>query len=402
MKTVVLATILTASVAVAYGFGVYLFPALMIEMKRDLSFGYSTVGMIAGTAQIGFLVCALVGSVVSTIVGGPRFVLLSLIVCSACLLGLGFSTNSFQAGALLLILGGCAACIFVPLAEIITRNLPPGHRSTVFTLTASGASFGVFANGITVPIVVAGSGWRHVWLLAGGAGLVLASCAYCAFRYYHLLSAEPSPRSPTTDSRAGSGWLVTPAILKIWAISFLAGLALLPFLTYLVPIVREEFDYPISAAGQIWSSIGFVGMGAGFIVGALSQWIGIRQTLLLTLLCGALSAGLVWGHAALWQLHLAATLFGISFYPLFGLIAAYLTTAIPTEHLTKTFGCANVMFGLGATSGNFLGGLFHSTFGNFVSAYAAISGVLFIALILAFTLRERENSRELGTDCAML
>ncbi|WP_407277642.1 MFS transporter [Aromatoleum evansii] len=393
MKTLILAIVLTAFIAVAYGFGVYLFSTVVLEMKRELSFGYDTVGIMAGVAQVGFLLCAFTGSLVSPIVGGARLALLSVSVCAVCLIGLGFVTNAWQAGVLLAILGGCAALVYVPLAEIVTRHAPSASSSKLLTFISSGTSYGVFANGMIVPLVVSGAGWRQVWLVTGGATMILALCSYFAFTHYQLLSdGKSTPKIDGGCSRYGVRW-ITPTVVKIWAISFLTGLTLLPFQTYLTPIIRDELNYPIATAGKIWASMGLFGMGSGFVVGALAHWIGIRSTLIWTLLSATAAAALIWTHVVLWNLYLSAALFGISFYPLLGLVAAYLSKFVQRENLTKTFGIANVLVGIGGVVGNFLGGLMQSIFGTFVINYASIAVLLLIASIVALFLRDDRHAR---------
>jgi hypothetical protein len=53
LDSVVLAVVLTGFVASTYGFGVYLFANLVVDMRRDIGFDYTTVGLITGGAQCG-------------------------------------------------------------------------------------------------------------------------------------------------------------------------------------------------------------------------------------------------------------------------------------------------------------------------------------------------------------
>ncbi len=77
VDSVVLAVVLTGFVASTYGFGVYLFANLVVDMRRDIGFGYTTVGLITGGAQIGFLLFSSVTSVISRYVEGWKISLAS-------------------------------------------------------------------------------------------------------------------------------------------------------------------------------------------------------------------------------------------------------------------------------------------------------------------------------------
>jgi len=150
--------------------------------------------------------------------------------------------------------------------------------------------------------------------------------------------------------------------------------------------------YSIVTAGQVWSSIGLIGMGAGFIVGMLADRIGIRKTLVLTFVCAGCASVLVWANSERWQLYLAAVLFGLAFYPIFGLIPAYMSKTMKGEHLTKAFGIANVMVGIGGMLGNFLGGVSGSIIGSFSPNYAAIAVLLSMQVVLTLALRAEHDS----------
>lgn len=105
VDSVVLAVVLTGFVASTYGFGVYLFANLVVDMRRDIGFGYTTVGLITGGAQIGFLLFSSVTSVISRYVEGWKISLVSTLITSLALLGLSVSNNVWLSGALLILLG---------------------------------------------------------------------------------------------------------------------------------------------------------------------------------------------------------------------------------------------------------------------------------------------------------
>lgn len=387
-KTVVLAIMLTAFVAATYGFGVYLFATVVVEMKGALGFGYSTIGTITAAAQIGFLAFAFAGSLISPMIGGGTLALVSVGICGACLLGLAYCTSAPQAGILLTILGGCSASVYVPLAEIVTRQVPEAYRARLLGLISSGTSYGVFANGVFVPYAVTQFGWRAVWIISGLATIVLTILATLAFSRYRLFRDSGNGREvPNSSERAPVVYEHTNQLPIIWAITFLNGLTLLPYQTYLVPIIREELRYSIITAGHVWSMIGAIGMGAGFAMGALADRIGVRRALLMTFMFAVLAAGLIWLNVGIPGLYLSAVLFGLSFYPIFGLVPAYMSKTLPPGSLTKAFGIANVMVGIGGMVGNFAGGWAKAQIGSLGNVYAAITLLLCLQLALAFALR---------------
>jgi MFS family permease len=92
-----------------------------------------------------------------------------------------------------------------------------------------------------------------------------------------------------------------------------------------------------------------------------------------------------------WPL-LAGILFAIAFYPIFGLIPAYVSKMASTAALAVTiFGVANIMQGVGGMIGNYCAGLMASTSGTFVGVYGAIVAVAVLLGVLTLRLPKAED-----------
>ena len=289
LDSVVLAVVLTGFVASTYGFGVYLFANLVVDMRRDIGFDYTTVGLITGGAQIGFLLFSSVTSYISRYFEGWKISLVSTVITSLALLGLSVSDNIWLSGGLLILLGGCSASVYIPLAEIVAKGFSPGNRSRVMGLISSGTSYGVFINGLLVSFLTLHGGWRSIWLTAGVISVAL--CVIAWFLLRNLAAGEDSgfsrQRSAALDSHAP--WL-SRSLYLTWVIAFLNGMALLPFQTYLAPFLRDELGVSVQDAGFIWTTIGAVGMASGFLVGWIADKVGVRASLAMCFLSAGLAA----------------------------------------------------------------------------------------------------------------
>lgn len=396
LATTTITILLTGFVAATYGFGIYLFSALVTDMRADLGFSYTTAGIITAAAQIGFLVFALAGGLLAPRIGGGRMVLGSVFLCGACLTLLPLSGDILVVGALLALLGGCSASVYVPMVELVTRIVRFEHRGKVLGLISSGTSYGVFANGLLVPIFVMNGNWRGAWLTVGAATLALTLAAAFVFRHLGLLrgpgAEERTEERASGRNREEAGRWITRSSLTVWAITFLNGFALLPFQNYLSPYLRDELGFPVTVAGQVWAIIGFVGMGAGFAVGALSDRIGIRAALVLTYALVLTSSLLVAWFPTEPAMIGAAVAFALAFYPIFGLVPAYISKTLSGAAATTVFGMANVTLGLGGMFGNFLGGWSRTETGSFVWIYLAVGAVAILLAMLSFSLPGEPSS----------
>jgi MFS family permease len=382
---VVLAIVLAGFVACTYGFGVYLFANLLVDMRRDIGFDYTTVGLITGGAQIGFLGFSVLAGYLSGFVAGWKISLYSTVATSLALLGLSVSDSIWISGGLLIVLGGCSASAYIPLAEIVATHFSATTRARVMGLISSGTSYGVFINGVLVSLLTLHGGWRAIWLIAG-----LLSITVCLAAWY-LLRQSPGALQSHAVASPQSGtqsWLSVPLYLT-WLVAFLNGLTLLPFQTYLAPFMREELAMSVTTTGMVWSTIGAVGMAAGFLVGWVADRLGSRRALMLCFVSAGLASLCVYYLGSESGFYLAGFLFALAFYPVFGLVPTYLGQIVPLDCLTRAFGIANVLIGVGGVLGNFLGGTCKELLGSFAPLYLCIAGLLLVQLIVVALLPDK-------------
>ncbi|WP_052341105.1 MFS transporter [Salinarimonas rosea] len=385
---VLITVLLTSFVAATYGFGFYLFSQLVPDMRADLGFDMTVVGMITAAGQLGFLAFAILGAWLAPRIGGGQVVIGSVALCAACLVLLPMTDSILVVAVLLTILGGTAASVYVPMVEIVSRAIGYRHRGKVLGLVSSGTSYGVFVNSLLVPIFVVSGDWRGVWFTVGAGTFVVTLVATVTFWKLGLFrhTREPVPASGGGGFFAGMGAVMVPWVLIIWAITFLNGFSTLPFQNYLSPYLREELGFSVAFAAWVWGVIGFIGMFAGFVVGWMSDKTGVRLALLFTYVCVfAASAILVVAPTETLAIG-AGVLFAVAFYPIFGLVPAYVAKTARGAQATVIFGVANVTLGVGGMVGNYVFGVVANVTGTFVWIYVAIAATAVVLAILSVVL----------------
>jgi predicted MFS family arabinose efflux permease len=140
--------LLTSLVAATYGFGIYLFAQLVPDMQASLGFDFSYVGSITASAQLGFLICALLAVWLTPKIGGGWMIVASGAVCALALLLIPLSNNILVIGALLTLLAGTAATVFVPMVDVVARVTAYRYRGLAMGLVSSGTSYGVAINSL--------------------------------------------------------------------------------------------------------------------------------------------------------------------------------------------------------------------------------------------------------------
>ncbi|MBB1246309.1 MFS transporter [Streptomyces durbertensis] len=391
----VVTALLTSFVAATYGFGFYLFSQLVTDMRHDIGFDYTVVGTITAAGQLGFLVFALFGTWLSNRFGGPQITVGSALLCAVCLMLIPVTDSILVIGVLLTILGGTAASVYVPLVEIVGRVIDYRHRGKVLGLISSGTSYGVVVNSMLVPPFVGADNWRGLWYSVGAGTLMVTGVAALVFWRLGLFRPQEADRPPgggdpgaTRAESARAGWrmVLVRWVVIIWVMKFLNGFACMPFQNYLSPYLREELGFDIDFAAQVWGVIGVIGMVAGFLVGWLSDRIGIRAALLMCYGCFLLSAVvLVVAPVGVLPL-LSGVLFALAFYPIYGLVPAYVSKTAAGAAATVIFGVTNVTQGVGGIAGNYVAGLLKNTTGSFMWYYAVIAVATVVLMVLTLRL----------------
>ncbi|TDV67911.1 nitrate/nitrite transporter [Pseudomonas sp. LP_7_YM] len=366
--------LLTGLVAATFGFGIYLFAQLVPDMRDSLGFDISCVGTITAAGQFGFLLCALLAAWITPRVGGGWVIFVSGVVCAAALLLIPLTHDIVLIGMLLTVLAGTAATVFVPMVDVISRTVAFNYRGMAMGLVSSGTSYGVFVNSLLVPLYAAQGQWPMVWWIVGLITVVLAIGVAVVFKRAGLFlqpeAATISEPMPKVDKAA----LMQPWVLTVWAMNFLLGFSTFPFQNYLSSYLRTELNFAVTYTAQIWASIGFVGMFAGLAVGWLADRVGLRIAMMLVYACVALAAMILVTHPGGYWPMVAGVLFALAFYPIFGLIPAYVSKMAGSAAMAVTlFGVANILQGVGGMLGNFSGAVLARFSGSFVGVYVAIA-----------------------------
>lgn len=130
--------------------------------------------------------------------------------------------------------------------------------------------------------------------------------------------------------------------------------------------------------------------GSGFLVGWIADRLGLRRALMLCFASASLASLCVYSLDSDSGFYLAGFLFALAFYPVFGLVPTYLGQIVPLDCLTRAFGIANVLIGLGGMLGNFLGGICKELLGSFAPLYLCIAGLLLLQLAVVVPLPDNK------------
>ncbi len=393
-KSVETTLLFTAFIASTYGFGMYLFPAMVEAVRLSIPFSYGTMGTISGFVQAGFMICALLAGFLTVRFGAMPMILGSISLCAIGLLGLAVAPNIIAMAVCLTVLGGAAAAIWVPMVEVARDHISREHQGKALGLMSSGTSYGVFINSFLLTTLLPQQGWRSLWLATGVFVGLLALVGILRLR---SANSETAKDALTERVSVASRVKALPKGLTaaILLMMFLNGLSCMPYQTYLSAFIQGETGYSAETAAHVWRIIGVVGMVSGFAIGWLADRITVRIAMILTYAVLAGSCTLLLnaaGGASYEFLYIAAVTFGITFYAIFGLVPAYISHVFGQGSAALVFAFGNIALGLGGIVGNILGGALKVSSGSFEPIYMVMLGAAVASAVLSFLMPSEQRA----------
>lgn len=235
---------------------VFLVGGLAVQIRAELGFSVALLGL-AGSM---FFACsALMARPLAALterIGPTGAMRLAAAGSGLCLAALGFtpSTPWLLAG---LCVAGVPAALSQPAANELLMTLVAQHRRGVaFAVKQSAIPVATLLAGLAVPTVALTVGWRWVFLLAGGLGLLT------------VLAVPRMPWRPAERSEAGAGGSAGVLLIALAAVTGLGSAAANAMGTF-VTVSAVQIGYQEAAAGlllSLGSAVGLlVRLGAGAV-----------------------------------------------------------------------------------------------------------------------------------------
>lgn len=386
-----LALIFTACNATTHGFSIFLYSALLPQIRQVFELSYSQAALIAALLQLFYMGASIASGIAAAWVSPRNMVRLTMLL-SPALLALAVATPwVVPFAACLALVSACAVSNWNAIAALAREVIPATHRSRVLGLASSGAAFAICLNGVLIALLQ-GLSLRQFWLICAGLTLLVTLLTLWALAPH----TEQAPRTVEAPAfnQVLKQWLRLcleyPVAMQIVLLSGFIGAISGPFLNFLSAFVSDRLHASTAVTGSMWTLIGLGGAAGGLLLGALADRWGALRVLALSIgAFGLAMLGLLW-HPSLLLSWLAAGLFALFYFPSWGLMAAYLSARLNPVQSLQVVSLSMVSYGLASATANGLCGWLLQASGEFAVVHAWIATWVLACLLMLKRMAHRQ------------
>lgn len=303
-------------------------------ISNDFGLDKARSGMLLSSFFYGFIFFLFVSGIIADKLSGKPVLILGLVMFSLATIFTGLA-GSLATLIMYRILTGIGEGIFWPAASLEVANVTTEkQRTTVMSLYwmgyPIGGFFGTWLGAMLGPVY----GWRVVFYVAGGLGLLVALL-------YALLvkndrqanrTVKAAPLAVPVAKVPLKLLFTTPAVLLMAAYYFILLCGWWIVLLWAPTFLMNVKHLPIGMAGSIASLLGLSGALGGFLLGRYcdrGDFARKRRVLVgITLLSGLLMAGMVL-QLPVFAVVILVLLLGFLGYPVTPLVLSFTAELVP-------------------------------------------------------------------------
>jgi predicted MFS family arabinose efflux permease len=392
-----LALVFTLCNATTHGFSIFLYSALLPDIRQHFDLSYGEAAFIAALLQLFYMAASILSAVAVAWIS-PLNMLRLTMIASPLLLALAVATPWVWPFALCLALvSACAVANWNAISAVASEVIPSSHRSRVLGLASSGAAFAICLDGVLIALLK-GISLSHFWQIC--AAITLLATLLTLWTLKPLRSqTRPAQTSALSLRQVMQQWLrlcAEHAVARnILLLSGLIGAISGPFLNFLSAFVSDRLGASPHITGSLWTLTGVGGIVGGMLLGSLAdRWGALRiMTLSISVFGTAILSLLL--QPSLVVVWFAAGLFAVFYFPVWGLMAAYLSARLSPVQSLQVVSLSMVGYGLGSASANWLCGLLLQATGQFalIHGWILFFVVLCLCLLRSMSLRQSTEPR---------
>ncbi len=278
-----------------------------------------------------------------------------------------------------------------PVSLMVSRAFPE-RAGLANGLVSAGMSAGQLVIIAAFTLVLAGYGWRHVFVWGGIGHLILLPLVLLLVPSYGAPTAIPRPGPSQAGSNAsGMGLRAAARTRQFWlliAVYSLCGLDDFFVATHIVAFAQDR-GVDSLLAGNLLAAMGLVGFVGVIVAGAWSDRSGPMRPALVSFILRIAAFGLVMIDQSPLSIAVFALTFGFTFLMTAPLLVIFVRDAFGTANLGALTGLIVMIHHMCGGLGAWIGAAIFDASGGYTAAFAVMLASSLLASALTVRLARR-------------
>lgn len=360
-------------------------------MREGLAITYKEAGYLGTTTSLGYVCTVIFAGIFAAKWGGKKTILLGLSLVTAGLVGLSLTPVYWMTFAFMLLLGIGTAFTYTPLISLLVAWFPQ-NKGFVIGLTTSGVGIGLLFTGVVVPrlgTVYTEIGWRLSWGFFAFIALFVVLLTFLFIKNPPTLIASKKNDQQSSPKEIYKN----PKVIIVGLIYGIIGVTYIVQMIFIMSFMIES-GINIKIAGHLMALNGILSIFSGPIWGVISDKLGRRLSLMMTMALTAFSMFLPVISPTLIGFTLHMIILSCTITGLFTLIQASSMDHVKPSDMPIAFSYVTFYFAVGQFIGPTIAGWLIDDWGGFKSAFLFSSICLSLGLLLTLKVKNAEESTQ--------
>jgi MFS family permease len=359
-------------------------------MREGLRLTYKQAGYLGTTTSLGYFIMLIFAGILASRWGSKKTVLLGISLVTLGLAGLSFTSSYMVTFLFMLLLGIGTSFTYTPLISLLVAWFPH-KKGLVIGLTTSGTGIGILMAGIIVPFlnnINTEIGWRIAWGIFALIGLVVITLTI-------IFIKNPPDNTPAGQIREHSSAKEIYKNSKVINVGLIYGIIGITYIVQMIFIMSFMMDSGIRSefAGQLMAVNGILSIFSGPIWGLISDKLGRRTSLILTMGLTMLSMLIPVFFPTLIGFTFHIVILSSTSTGLFTLTQASSMDHVKPADMPIAFSYVTFYFAAGQFIGPSIAGWLIEEWGGFKSVFLFSSVCLAMGLLLTIKFKNAEQQQ---------